>query len=638
MTPAATINIASHLAVMARRQPDAPAVIEIISGAGAPIRDIRRTCGELDRASDCIARGLAAIGIRRGMRVALCVRPGLDFFDITFAFFKMGAVPVLIDPGIGLRNFGRCLADAMPEAFIGLPIAHALRRILGWARKTNRINISTGWFGGHALAKIREVGLRETESSDARSRAGELSAGELSSTESSAAAPIMVDSAPADPAAILFTSGSTGPPKGVVYTHGNFDAQVRALRDLYDIQPGELDLATFPLFGLFGPALGMTAIIPRMDFTRPGQVDPRNIIEPIRHYSITNVFGSPALLDRVGEWGAGRGIKLPTLQRVISAGAPVPARVIERFETLLSSQAGLLKSSASFSLNALTPALSRVQERESARVQDRESARVQERESARVQERESARVQERESERPAAQIHTPYGATESLPVSSIASAEILRETRQLTDVGKGICVGRPAPGMRVRIIRISDDPIPEWSDDLELSTGQIGEIAVQGAVVTAEYFSRPDATRLAKIIDPAGGFYHRMGDVGYFDEIGRLWFCGRKSQRVRLPDGDLFSMPVEGIFNTHPAVYRSALVGVSRGGITQPVICIELLSGVQRSQHESIRSELLALAGKHATTRSIKAILFHPRFPVDIRHNAKIGREKLAIWAERRLP
>jgi acyl-CoA synthetase (AMP-forming)/AMP-acid ligase II len=207
-------------------------------------------------------------------------------------------------------------------------------------------------------------------------------------------------------------------------------------------------------------------------------------------------------------------------------------------------------------------------------------------------------------------------------------------------------VGRPVEGLEVRIIRISDDPIPVWSDDLELPEGTIGEIIVTGPIVTREYFNRPEATRLAKIADPDRSIlYHRMGDVGYRDRQGRLWFCGRKAQRVILPDETLFTIPCEAIFNTHPSVFRSALVGVSReggagrraSGAIVPVICIEPVRRLSRGEEDRVRGELLERAAAFAQTRRIRTILFHPAFPVDIRHNSKIFREQLAVWAARRL-
>jgi acyl-CoA synthetase (AMP-forming)/AMP-acid ligase II len=388
----------------------------------------------------------------------------------------------------------------------------------------------------------------------------------------------IAETRPNEIAAILFTSGSTGVPKGVVYTHTIFTTQVDMLRDLYGIKPGEIDLCTFPLFALFGPVLGMTCVIPDMDATRPAHVDPRKIFAAIEDFGVTNLFGSPALLKRVGESGW-QNRTMPALHRVVSAGAPVAAAVLETFATKLG---------------------------------------------------------------PDARIYTPYGATEALPVCSIGSDEILRETRHCTDRGAGICIGRPVDGIALKIIRISDEPIANWSDDLLVPDGEIGEIAVQGTVVTREYYNRPASTALAKIIDPAsGGFYHRMGDVGYRDGQGRIWFCGRKSHRVITPEGTLFTIPCEAVFNTHPGVSRTALVGVGALGSQQPVLCVERKPpspGMRERIHiEAMRRELLDLGAQHARTRGITTILFHPSFPVDIRHNAKIFRERLAVWAARKL-
>ena len=139
-----------------------------------------------------------------------------------------------------------------------------------------------------------------------------------------------------------------------------------------------------------------------------------------------------------------------------------------------------------------------------------------------------------------------------------------------------------------------------------------------------------------------------MGDVGYLDERGRIWFCGRKSHRVVTQAGTLFTIPCEAIFNTHPAVFRSALVGVpgaagsGQGGdckspAREPAICIELEADARGQDEAKLRAELLALGAKFAHTQAIRTVLFHPAFPVDIRHNAKIFREKLAVWAEKQL-
>lgn len=541
------VNIALHLEAMARHQPQRQAVV-FPHGRDASHRVsyTHLTFRQLNDESDLIAAGLIDYGITRGMRTVLMVTPSLEFFAITFALFKIGAVPVLIDPGMGVKNLGKCLGEARPEAFIGIPKAHLARCLLRWSRDTIEHLVTVGrkfGWGGDTLDKIRAKVPREHGFKMADTKAEEV-------------------------AALLFTSGSTGIPKGVVYTHRIFDEQIKKLKATYDIQPGEIDLPTFPLFALFAPALGMTAIIPDMDATRPAHVDPRKIAEAIEDFGVTQMFGSPALINRVSRYGVQHGFKFPSLKRVISAGAPVSSVVLERFSKLLNEDT---------------------------------------------------------------QIFTPYGATEALPVASIGSHEILRDTTSKTNAGAGVCVGKPVAGIELRIIRITDEPIAEWSDELELPNGEIGEITVQGANVTREYYNRPESTKLAKIEDPGkGGFYHRMGDVGYRDDTGRIWMCGRKTHRVITSEGTLFTIPCEAIFNTHPKVFRTALVGVKK----QPVLCVELEPESQNESAEKIKKELLEIGAQHEITKAIKDIHFHPAFPVDIRHNAKIFREKLALWAQ----
>ena len=538
-------NIADFLPEMAARQPEATAIVCPWGRRGG-----RLTYRELDERSNRIARGLKTVGIGRGVRTVLMVPPGLDLFALAFALFKAGAVPVLVDPGIGLKHLKSCLGNAEPAAFIGVTRAHAARVLLGWARATVRTSVTVGrrlFWGGHTLPQVEALGSSE---------------------------PAPVGAAKADDmAAIVFTSGSTGPPKGVVYRHGTFAAQVEAIRSAYDIEPGEVNLPTFPLFALFDPAMGMTTVVPEMDPTRPARVDPRKIIGPIQEYGVTTMFGSPALLDTVGRWGAARGVMLPTLRRVISAGAPVSPQVIERFQSMLPDGAA---------------------------------------------------------------IHTPYGATESLPVATISSREILGETRNATDRGAGTCVGRPVESIEAAVIGISEEPINHWNEELKVPGGEVGEIVVKGPQVSREYFNAVEHNRLGKIADGAG-VRHRMGDLGYFDEGRRLWFCGRKAHRVETKDGVLFTLPCEAVFNTHSQVFRTALVGVGLEGAKLPVLCVELEKGPRRGQRERIRQELLDLGGGFEHTRSIRTVLFHPGFPVDIRHNAKIDRAALGRWADKRV-
>ena len=576
-----TVNIAAHLTEMARRHPAQLAVLFPHSRDRAGRTAYTSySYKRLDEESDFLAAGLDAIGIGRGVKTVLMVPPSLEFFSLTFALFKAGAVPVLVDPGMGIKNLGKCLDEAKPEAFIGITKAHIARVLFGWGKRSLKtlvtIGRKLGW-GGLDLNAVSRTGQQRQSDPSNPARAWLFAETEADET-----------------GAILFTSGSTGVPKGAVYSHGNFAAQVSELQRAFGIQPGEIDLCTFPLFALFAPALGMTAVVPRMDFTKPARVDPREINEPIQAFGINNLFGSPALLNRIGRdlevrssildqstnWGQAATSRWTSMRRILSAGAPVSPLILERI---------------------------------------------------------TKRLPE------GTQVFTPHGATESLPVAVIGSNEILGETRHQTDRGAGTCVGRPVAGIEVRIIGITDEPISEWSDSLCVPDGQIGEIVVHGPMVTQQYYSRPDLTALAKIRDPATGrMRHRMGDVGYFDPTGRLWFCGRKSHRVVTPERTYFTEPVEGVFNTHEAVFRTALVGVRVNDRIEPVLCVEREQGPAESKYrvmskDLLRQELLKLGIRFEHTKAIQTILFHANFPVDIRHNSKIFREKLAVWAASQL-
>lgn len=551
--PTRHINIAARLTAMAQGRPDAIAVVEPLGYDRAGKRQYATvTFRELDEDSGRIARGLQAMGVVPGTRLALLVHPGIDFVSLVFALFKAGAVTILIDPGMGRRHLIRCLSEAEPEGFVAIPLAQAVRTLLRRTFPKARYNVTVGrrWFwGGATLDQLR---------------ASLLDGNPLAATTAD------------DPAAIIFTTGSTGPAKGVLFSHGNFDAQVDQIREFYKIQPGEIDLPGFPMFGLFNCAMGVTAVIPDMDPTRPASVAPEKILEATRDWKVTQMFGSPAMWNRVGRYCEERGVGFPTVRRVLSAGAPVPADVLRRMKACI---------------------------------------------------------------HPEGDMHTPYGATESLPVASISATEVLGETILRTREGRGVCVGRRFSGIQWKVIRAVDGPIRCLDEAEELPAGEIGELIVHGAVVTRRYFTRPEANALGKIPD-RDSVWHRMGDVGYFDEQERFWFCGRMAHRVLTPDGPMYTIPCEAIFNQHPAIYRSALVGVGPAGQQRPVIVLEPFTE-KFPKTEEARRTLLAEIGElgrsNPHTAAIVHFLLHPAFPVDIRHNAKIFREKLAVWAAREL-
>ena len=497
---------------------------------------------------------LAVAGIARGDRTLLLVRQGLPLIASAFALFRLGAVPVVIDPGMGLKNFLACVARSRPTALVGIPFAQILSRLF--------------------RPFFRTVRTRVTAS-------GSLTARRSSGSEIVNLKSEIVNSSPAELAAVLFTSGSTGAPKGVCYEHGMFAAQVRLIRETYAIEPGEIDLPLLPIFALFNPALGMTTIVPEIDPRRPAEVDPAKIVQAIRQENVTNSFGSPTLWRKIGEHCVAEKITLPTLRRVLCAGAPVPA--------------ALWKSSSAFL--------------------------------------------------PHGQLHSPYGATEALPVASVSSREIDPTTT------RGACVGRPISGIDVRIIAVIDGPVATLADTRELPRGEIGEMIVRGPVVTQSYDALPAATAAAKISDTSvaqlsvaqpsalnpqlggtGAVWHRMGDCGYLDADGRLWFVGRKVERVETQQGALHTEPCEQVFRCHPRVTRCALVGLGERGRQRPALIVEAVVKDSAAARVFAR-ELRGLALEHAHTTPVKLFYFHPKFPVDVRHNAKIHRLTLAQWA-----
>jgi acyl-CoA synthetase (AMP-forming)/AMP-acid ligase II len=508
---------------------------------------------QLHRQSDQLAFAFNKQGLKAGDKAVLMVTPSLEFFSITFALFKAGIIPILVDPGMGTKNLKQCFLEAKPDAFIGIPKAHVARRLFSWGKETIKHNITvsgSGLWGGIGLKRLLKKYPADNNYS-------------------------MVKLEPNQLAAILFTSGSTGSPKGVVYSHAMFEAQISVLKNDYNIQHGERDLATFPLFSLFGPALGMASIVPEMDASKPITANPEYLFAAIEKYQCSNLFANPALIELLGDAGNRKGVKLSSLQRVISAGAPATLPSLKRFSKLLNKDVEILNS---------------------------------------------------------------YGATESLPISKIASSDLLK-TETITDTGGGICVGHPVENTEVSIIKISEDPILQWFNELAIATYEIGEIVVKGPQVSQQYYDRDEATQASKIKDDQT-LRHRIGDLGYLDEHGKLWMCGRKGHRVEaLYKENLktyFTICCERIFNTHPFIKRSALVGVKIGDVLTPVICLELLDK-QTESSLKLFNELRFNADKHEHTRGIKHFLIHHGFPMDIRHNAKIYREQLAVWAQKKI-
>ncbi|MGI9110353.1 MAG: fatty acid CoA ligase family protein [Opitutales bacterium] len=539
-------NVARHLRVAATEHPEGLAT-KSPSGvtASGEVHHESRTFRQLDQASDAAAELFARSGLVAGDRVLLAVRPGHDLIVGMFGLLKLGAVPVAIDPGMGWSSFLDCVRRSRPTGLVGLRSATLLSRLPLAAFRSLRQRVTVGgaaWCQALASASPAPRPLAEVR--------------------------------PDTLAAILFTSGSTGAPKGVCYTHGMFDAQIELVRATYGIRPGEIDMAMLPLFALFNPALGTTTVTPLLDPSRPLAADPAPLVAALIAEKVTCSFGSPAIWGKVTDYCETKGLELPDLRRLLIAGAPVSGELLAKLRVIA----------------------------------------------------------------PRCVTHTPYGATECLPVTTITADELLGEARQLALRGQGTCVGRPVSGVEIRVIRETEGPIATLAEARACSPDEIGEIIATGPSVTREYDGLPEATRLAKIAD-GDRVWHRMGDLGALDASGRLFFFGRRVEKVRTADGDLPTESLEPAFRQHPQVFRCALIGLGGAPRQTPALVVEPRSGhfpetdVARARFVA---ELRSVASVHPQSDRVRHIVFQRALPVDVRHNAKIHRLQLAQeWSAR---
>ncbi|MBC7530440.1 MAG: AMP-binding protein [Oligoflexus sp.] len=505
--------------------------------------------GEFEARTDGYAATMQRAGIKQGHKVVLMIKPSMELYVLAFALIKLGAIPVVVDPGMGLRRMLRSYRSVSPEAFVGITPAHVVRMFARKAFETVKIKI---W--------VKEGGL---------SFSGDK--GPLFAAEGLfPIAPTQRD----DLAIINFTTGSTGPAKPVEATYGMALATVElVVKDLHQTAD-DIDMVTVPFFGIVSLIVGSTVVIPPMNPAKPADVDPQTIIDTINRYRVTVMLASPALLNRVGSFARPKKIKLPSLKMVNSGGAPIDMKNLENFMSLLA---------------------------------------------------------------PGSTMNSCWGATEGLPLASISGKDILGRYQDLIRAGKGSPLGTILSTIDMRLISSTDDAIPRWDEALVVKPSEIGEVVVRGPNISRSYYQNAEANAAHKISDPAQGstkVWHRTGDLAWQDPDGILFFTGRKAHSFVNESGvTLHSVAAEGVTNDHPKVKRSALVGAG----SRPVMCIELNEGVPASEHDTIRLELLELMKKSLATDSVRTVLFHRRFPVDLRHNAKIERLKLAVWATHQL-
>ncbi len=502
---------------------------------------------DLDTLSDSIAAGLKIKGVQKGEKVMLLVPPGVEFVAIWFALLKIGAICVLIDPGMGGKNLRTCISDVEPDVLISIPIVHALACVYRGVFASVKLSISVG--RGFHFGALPYTSLLESIKEP-------LALAELS---------------PEETVAITFTTGSTGVPKGVRCTQRIFVTQLQRLQESFEISESDVGFPAFLPFALFCIALGSKAVMPDINPRRPADADPQKMYQLLETHHVTYSFGSPAFWAPLAAYCSTQQLKL-SLDRIIMFGAPISLELHQSIHQLFDG---------------------------------------------------------------AGDTYTPYGATEALPIANISGSDVIAETGERTRQGAGVCVGKVVADTEIRIIPICDQAIETLDQTSFLPLLEIGEIIVAGGQVSAEYLNRPEQTANAKIVE-GDKVWHRMGDVGYFDSQQRLWFCGRKNHRVQTASETLFTVPCESVFNQHPAVLRSALVGVGPERNQTPVICIELRQAAAHQQQQ-VAKELLELAEHYPHCKSIRRVLFHKNFPVDFRHNAKIIREELQRWATKQL-
>ncbi|WP_110852859.1 alpha/beta fold hydrolase [Georgenia satyanarayanai] len=541
-----------------RREDDAPAVVALHPGGTDTV-----TWRDLATRVRHLALGLHDAGVRPGQRVSLLVTPGVSLTTALFACLRLGAVAVIADQGLGLRGMSRAIRGASPDVVIGIERGLVGARVLSWPGR--RVAVSE-----LPPAQARALGVTDTLPG-LTARGAELEG---------AGTDLPPLPGPDDDAAILFTSGSTGPAKGVVYTHRGLAGMRDTLATTYGLGPDSSFVAGFAPFALLGTAMGSLAVVPDMDVTAPATLTAAALAEAVRAGRATAVFTSPAALRNVlataGELTAEHREALSGVGLFLSAGAPIPPELLARV----------------------------------AEVMPRASAR------------------------------TPYGMTEVLPVTDIDLAEIRRAVADVGTVagaGGGTCVGRPVPGTEVTILPLDDDGAAtgEPTD----APGVTGEILVAAPHLKRTY-DRLWATQQASADHPGR---HRTGDVGHLDAEGRLWVEGRLSHIVTAPGGVVTPVAVEHAAERVPGVRRAAAVGVGPAGTQQLVVVLETDPAVDRRARAgaSLATPGLTRAVRRAVAEAcdvpVAAVLRVRELPTDVRHNAKIERGRIGRWAERAL-
>ncbi|MBT2514645.1 alpha/beta fold hydrolase [Arthrobacter sp. ISL-30] len=503
-----------------------------------------------------VAAGLREAGVGPGSRVSLMVPPGVDLTVALYACLRLGAVVVVADAGLGTRGLSRAVKGTTPDFLIGIDKALAAASVLGWPGR--RISVRD-----LPAARRRILGVEISLDVLARRGAG---VGEDQPTHP-------VD--PTAPAAVLFTSGSTGPAKGVLYTHRQLAAMRDTVAETFGIRSGARLVAGFAPFALLGPALGAVSVTPAMDVTSPRTLTARALADAAAAIDATVVFASPAalrnvLVTRDGVSGAGHKA-LQGIELLLSAGAPIPEPLLAELQRLL----------------------------------------------------------------PQASLHTPYGMTEALPVTDISFEQIQAAAAEsaagtVAGAGNGVCVGTPVHGVRVAVVPLAADGTAPGSHPVT-EAGVTGEILVSAAHVKETY----DRLWLTQRESTSLPGWHRTGDVGHFDGAGRLWVEGRLAHVVTAPGAVVTPVGAEQAIERLDCVRMAAIAGVGPAGTQAVVAVVETVPPTRKAGPAA--PQLAGRVRKAALEAgvNVSAVLAVPAQPTDIRHNAKIDRTRLSRWASR---
>lgn len=528
-------NVSSLISLQAKERPQKKSIVyPIWYKSRNKYKYTYYTFKELEIKINQFCHRLESFGVKRGDKVLFFVKPNLDFCAITFALFRMGAVPTFIDPGMGRKKLLKCIQELQPEVMIGIPAVHYLSHFFKKSFSSVNIFITTAKSDGFRARSIyKNLDQMKVHYDPIEPEESEL-------------------------AAILYTSGGTGAPKGVLYTHDIFINQTAMLKDEFNLNENHVDIPGFPLFSFFTLAMGMTSVIPDMDFSKPAQCDPEKLYNNIVDSKASFIAGSPAIWERLAQWCVQTNKKIPFVKYVVMFGAPVSEKIHRDFKKCL--------------------------------------------------------IQ--------GDTYTPYGATECLPISCISGSEVLSNTLEKTNAGKGICVGHMFKNVQVKIIKYSNETIDNINKAEIQPVNKIGEIIVSSPNVTLGYYNLEEQTQNSKIYD-GDKVWHRMGDMGYLDLDGKLWFCGRKKHIVESQKMTFYPVTIEPYFNSILNVKRSAVISLqdSRVGLV-----LELEPSSNKKKALSDAKSII-----HENELGyIEEIFIKDKFPVDIRHNIKIDRTALS--------